>query len=273
MATEVPADIRPGENRAILTLADGSVIRLDDAVKGVISQQGDAEIKKVADGEIVYNQAGNRVQDSRINTVSTPRGGQFRITLPDGSAVWLNSSSLIRFPTGFEAAERRVEIEGEVFFEVKKDATRPFRVVFGGNEVEVLGTSFNIAHYSDEAVSRTTLVEGAVSFRGGGKVSVLKPGQEASVTESGVVSIADVDVEEAIAWKNGLFFFQDADVGSVMRQVSRWYDVEVVYEGTFSKKQLRGKVPRSEALSELMNMLHYAGLRYRMEGRKIIVMQ
>ncbi len=270
-AIEVQADIRPGANRATLTLADGSVIRLADVSEGIISRQGDAEIKKLADGEIAYKLAGSPVQDNRINTVSTPRGGQFRVSLPDGSMVWLNASSLIRFPTGFAADERRVEVEGEVFFEVKKDAARPFRVVFGGNEVEVLGTSFNITHYPDEAVSRTTLVEGSVSLQSGGKANVLKPGQEASIAVSGAVKIAEVDVEEVIAWKNGLFYFKETDIGSIMRQVSRWYDVEVSYDGEIPEKQFTGKVRRSVELSDFMEMLEYAGVNYRVHGRQMTI--
>ncbi len=271
VTTEIQPDIKPGTNRAILTLADGSVITLDDAAEGVISQQGDAEIKKVGDGEIAYSQNSDQIQEYRINTVSTPRGGQFRISLPDGSVAWLNASSLIRFPAGFGTNERRVEIEGEVFFDIRKDPERPFRVIFGANEVEVLGTSFNIKHYPDEAVSRTTLVEGSVSLQSGGKVNVLKPGQEASVPVNGPVSIAEVDVEEVIAWKNGLFYFKETDIGSIMQQVARWYDVEVGYEGKIPEKQFTGKVPRSVELSDFMEMFEYAGVNYRIQGRKMII--
>jgi transmembrane sensor len=268
---QILADIQPGSNRALLTLSDGSVIHLDNAENGFISQQGDAEISKTGDGQIIYKDADEKVFTNYINTVSTPRGGQYQIGLPDGSKVWLNASSSIKFPTSFDMTERRVEIEGEVFFEIQKDVTRPFRVVFGENEVEVLGTSFNIAHYPDEPLSRTTLVEGSIVLRSADEENRLRPGQSAHVTEGASVMIAAVDVEEVIAWKNGLFFFQDAGIESIMRQISRWYDIDVAYEGVAPKKEFDGKVPRSVSLSELLGMLEYAGLRYRIEGRKIVI--
>lgn len=271
VAAGIQSDIKPGTNRAMLTLADGSTIQLGDVADGVISQQGATEISKVGDGRVVYNEAGNEERSNQVNIVSTPRGGQYQIGLPDGSRVWLNASSSIKFPASFAADERRVEIEGEVFFEIEKDIIRPFRVVFGGNEVEVLGTSFNIAHYRDEAVSRTTLVEGSVALKNGGKKNTLKPGQAASITKDGAVSIAAVDVEEMIAWKNGLFYFKEAGIDSIMRQVSRWYDIEVGYEGVLPQKQFAGKVRRSVELSEFMAMLQYAGVNYRIEGRKMII--
>lgn len=269
----IQSDIKPGTNRAVLTLADGSVIQLDDAADGVISQQGGAEISKVEDGRILYKDTGAEEVKGLVNIVSTPRGGQYQIGLPDGSRVWLNASSSIKFPADFAADERRVEIEGEVFFEIEKEPGRPFRVVFDGNEVEVLGTSFNITNYHDEAVSRTTLVEGAVRLKNGDGESRLTPGQGATITKEGAVSIGEVDVEQVIAWKNGLFYFQDADIEMIMRQVSRWYDIEVSYEGIVSKRQFDGKVPRSVSLSELIGMLEYAGLSYRMEGRKMVIVQ
>lgn len=271
VAAGIQSDIKPGTNRAMLTLADGSVIELDDAADGVISQQGAIEISKIGDGRLVYNDAGNENSNKQINIVSTPRGGQYQIGLPDGTMVWLNASSSIKFPAGFAADERRVEIEGEVFFDVKKDAARPFRVAFGANEVEVLGTSFNIAHYPDEVVSRATLVEGSVALKNGNKRNTLIPGQAASINKDGEISIAMVDIEEMIAWKNGLFDFKEADIETIMRQVSRWYDIEVGYEGVLPQKQFAGKVRRSVELSEFMAMLQYVGVNYRIEGRKMII--
>ncbi len=273
VAAGIQSDIKPGTNRAVLTLADGSVIQLDDVADGIISQQGATEISKVGDGRLMYNAAGSEGAGKQINVVSTPRGGQYQINLPDGTMVWLNASSSIKFPAGFAADERRVEIEGEVFFEVKKDVTRPFKVIFGGNEVEVLGTSFNIAHYPDEAVSRTTLVEGSVALKNGDKKNTLKPGQAASITKDGAVSVAAVDIEEMIAWKNGLFYFREAGIETIMQQVSRWYDIEVGYNGVLPEKQFTGKVRRSVNLSEFMAMLQYAGVNYRMEGRKMVLVR
>jgi len=267
----IQSDIKPATNRAMLTLADGSTVLLDDAADGVISRQGAIEISKVEDGYIVYKVAGNKVYANGINTVSTPRGGRYKVGLPDGSAVWLNASSSIKFPAGFGADERKVEIEGEVFFDIKKDVMRPFRVIFGVNEVAVLGTRFNIAYYPDEAVSRTTLVEGSVALKNGNKKNTLVPGQAASITKDGAISIAAVDVEEMIAWKNDLFYFKEADIKTIMQQVSRWYDIEVGYEGVLPEKQFAGRVRRDVELSEFMAMLQYAGVNYRMEGRKMII--
>lgn len=271
VAAEVHSDIKPGTNRAMLTLADGSTVVLDDAADGLISRQGAIEINKVKDGYIVCKVAGNRVYKNGINIVSTPRGGRYHVGLPDGSAVWLNASSSIKFPAGFGAHERKVEIEGEVFFDIKKDVMRPFRVIFGANEVAVLGTRFNIAYYPDEAVSRTTLVEGSVALKNGNKKNTLVPGQAASITRDGAISIAAVDVEEMIAWKNDLFYFKEADIKTIMQQVSRWYDIEVGYEGVLPEKQFAGRVRRDVELSEFMAMLQYAGVNYRMEGRKMII--
>ncbi|GAA4432226.1 hypothetical protein GCM10023091_03960 [Ravibacter arvi] len=271
LTARVQPAIKPGGNRAMLTLADGSTVLLDEAADGLILRQGAIEINKVTDGYLEYKAAGNEHPANGNHTISTPRGGQYKIGLPDGSMVWLNASSSIRFPTGFSAVERKVEIEGEAFFDIKKDIRRPFKVIFGDNEVAVLGTKFNIANYPDEAVSRTTLVEGSVALKSGNKRNKLVPGQAASVGRDGTISIGPVDVEEVTAWKNNLFYFKGADIASIMQQVSRWYDIDIAYEGVLPKKQLAGKVPRNVELSEFMSMLQYAGINYRMEGRKMII--
>ena len=280
------SDIRPGGNRATLTLADGTVISLDSAAKGAVIRQGTAQISKAGEGELVYAQsadaqsadaqyadaqsAGNGLQ---MNMMSTPRGGQYQITLPDGTKAWLNASSSIRFPVAFARNERRVEVQGEVYFQVRKDKQRPFRVNFGSNEIEVLGTSFNVMNYTDEQASQTTLEEGSLIVRSRNQESKLKPGEQASIVREGTLAVAQVDVEEALAWKDGLFHFEDAGIEEVMRQAARWYDIEVTYEGPVPRRQFTGTIERNLNISELMTMLQYAGVNYRIEGRKVRILR
>ena len=196
-----------------------------------------------------------------------------QITLPDGTKAWLNASSSIRFPVAFAAGERRIEVNGEVYFQVRKDKSRPFRVNFGKNEIEVLGTSFNVMNYEDEHTSQTTLEEGSLIVKSGRQQSKLRPGDQASIAKEGAMSVSQVDIEEAIAWKDGLFHFQYAGVEEVMRQAARWYDVEVSYEGPVPEKQLTGTVERNLNISELMTMLQYSGVKSRIEGRKIVILK
>ena len=266
-------DVPPGGNRAMLTLADGSTILLDSAANGLLAKQGSTDIRKTNDGQLVY--ASETVNSAavlpQINTLSTPKGGQYHIVLPDGSKVWLNASSSIRFPAVFTGNERKVEITGEVFFEVTKDKTKPFKVLFGDSEVEVLGTSFNIMAYTDEESSKTTLVEGSVSLKNLHANKHLKPGEQASVSSEGQIMSKSVDVDAAIAWKSGLFYFRDSGIEEIMRQAARWYAVDVVYRGKIPIRQFTGKVSRNVNISELLTMLRYAGVNCRLEDDKIIV--
>jgi ferric-dicitrate binding protein FerR (iron transport regulator) len=276
---EIPAaqvtkmvDIKPGGNKALLTLSDGSAIALDEIASGFVAQQGDAEISKSQDGILVYN-AKNNVSSNKpsINKITTPKGGQYQVRLPDGSTVWLNASSSIRFPSVFAASERNVEITGEAYFEVAKDKSKPFKVKFNQSEVLVLGTSFNIMAYPEEGASKTTLVEGSVSIKNVYQNAKLRPGQQASVLSSGYIKTKFTPVEEAVAWKNGEFYFQEAGVEEVMRQLSRWYDVEISYHGKVPPKQFSGRISRQVNLSEITNMLRYAGVNCRLEEKKIMI--
>ncbi len=271
MTEVVESDILPGTNKAMLTLGDGSVINLDDTKDGILTFEGEVEIAKANDGRLIYGKA--TVENGKIpdNIISTPRGGQYQVKLPDGSDIWLNASSTIKFPVAFAGNERRVEITGEVFFEVRKDETRPFIVVFGSNEVEVLGTSFNISHYGDELSSMATLVEGSIALNAGNKKNKLTPGQGATITDDGNIKVGMVNIEEITAWKNGMFYFRDAGIDLVMRQVSRWYNIEVKYEGIIPQKKLAGKVSREVSLDEIMSMLQYAGVNYRLSGRTLTI--
>ncbi|PWJ58640.1 FecR protein [Dyadobacter jejuensis] len=266
-------EILPGGHKAALTLADGTIIPLDSLSNGKLAEQGGVVITKTENGKLVYKVVGpteGRIK-GHLNSISTPRGGQYEIELPDGSIAWLNASSTMRFPTEFAKDERKVEIEGEVYFEIKKDIHRPFKVRFGPNEIDVLGTHFNVMYYSDEDLTAATLIEGSVLLNTSTARNQLKPGQQALVKNTGQTIVKTVDTDKILAWKNGFFHFEDDGIQSVMRQVSRWYDIEVVYEGTPTSRQLTGKVSREVGISELMEMLQYAGIKYRIEGKRIIV--
>jgi hypothetical protein len=263
-----PAVIKPGGNKAILTLAGGQQVILDDARKGSLGDQGGANVVKTSDGSLAYH--GSALPAAPVyNMVSTPRGGQYEVTLPDGSRVWLNAASSLRFPTSFVGADREVEITGEAYFEVAKDASRPFVVKTPGLDVDVLGTDFDINTYSDEAVSRATLLNG--SIRVGGRV--LQPGEQAVVNhEDGALKVlSGVDKEEAVAWKNGNLQFNDADIPSILRQVARWYDVDIVYEGKVPQEHFTGRVSRDTDLSGVLHIFALSQIHFRIEGRKIVV--
>ncbi|KAA0993310.1 FecR family protein [Dyadobacter aurulentus] len=265
-------DIPPGGNRAMLSLSDGRQIVLDSAADGLLGSHGEARFTKIGDGALnVAVSKTSQKADLHNNTLSTPKGGQYQVTLHDGSKVWLNASSSIRFPTVFAENNRIVEISGEAYFEVAKDKNRPFSVRFGTSEVEVLGTSFNIMAYQDEAASKTTLVEGSVKLKNGKEFKKLKPGEQGTIQAGSPIRTAQVDTEREIAWKNGLFFFRDFGIEEIMRQAARWYNIEVSYEGKIPRRQFTGKVSRNVNISELLNMLRYAGVNCKIEQNNVIV--
>ena len=267
-------DVAPGGNKAILTLADGSVIVLDSAQNGTLTNQGNTKVIKLDNGQLAYNSAGIKSTEVLFNTISTPRGGQYQVILPDGSKVWLNAASSLRFPAAFTGAERRVDVTGEGYFEVAKNTAMPFVVAVNGAEVQVLGTHFNVMAYDDEATMKTTLLEGSVKFVKGNTSSLLKPGQQSQLTPTGSVNVVNnVDVEQVMAWKNGLFHFEDADIQTIMRQLSRWYDVEVVYQNKTNNDQFVLGMPRSSKLSDVLKVLELTGdIRFGIEGKKIIIL-
>jgi transmembrane sensor len=286
-------DVLPGGNKAMLTLANGSSILLDSAQKGLLTQQGNANVIKTNNGQLSYK--ANSLADAPVsfNTISTPRGGQYQVILPDGSSVWLNAASSLRFPTAFTTRERRVELSGEGYFAITKDPARPFKVAVlpppetgGGNEtspqspvpdrlleVEVLGTEFNVKAYRDEAAISTTLVEGAVILAHAGKNWLLHPGQKASLESTGTMRMdKDADVDEATAWKNGRFEF-NGNIKDIMRQIARWYDVEVKYEDNVSDKSFVFATPRTANVSEVLKILELTGsIHFLIEDRTITVM-
>ncbi|MGN6341472.1 MAG: FecR family protein [Ginsengibacter sp.] len=265
-------DVSPGRNTAMLTLANGTTINLDSAANGALTTQGNAKILNL-NGLLSYNTVGNKSSEVLYNTISTPRGGQYQLMLADGSKVWLNAASSLRFPASFAGKERKVELLGEAYFEVAKNAAMPFKVKVHGMEVEVLGTHFNINSYDNESIVRTTLLEGSIKINKDDKSSLLKPGQQAQMNEAGEIKIiSNVDVEEAIAWKEGKFQFDKADIHAIMRQLARWYDVEVEYKGNVSS-HFGGTISRDVNLSQVLNMLHLTGeVNFKIEGKKVVVM-
>jgi ferric-dicitrate binding protein FerR (iron transport regulator) len=272
--TSSPSDLLPGTHAATLTLADGSTVVLDSTANGAMLQQGSTEIVKLADGRLAYKNSVAAATQVLYNTLATPKGGQYRVTLPDGTSVWLNAASSLKYPTVFTGPERQVELTGEAYFEVAKNPRQPFIVAASGNKVVVHGTHFNINAYSDEAAMRTSLLEGSVSVQTSSGTAKLVPGQQASIDKNGVaIKVAAADVAQAIAWKNGYFSFENADLNTVMRQIARWYDVEVVYEGTPTDDRFSGEMPRSSKASEVLKILELSAIQFRIEGKKIVVMQ
>jgi len=269
-------DVLPGGNKAVLTLANGKKIILDNANTGVLAKQGSTDIDKTKDGQIIYKafNHGQNDQNIALNTISTPTGGQYQVVLSDGSKVWLNAASSLRFPAVFKGKTREVEITGEAYFEVAKNAAMPFLVKTGRTVIEVLGTNFNVMAYRDESFIKTTLLEGSVKVRSGNSINFLKPGQQALLNAQGQTKIIeDVDVDDETAWKNGLFQFKDAGIEAVMRQIERWYNVTISYEGKIPVKQFTGRISRNVKVSELLNMLKYFDVNFKIDGRNIIVMK
>lgn len=269
-------DIAPGGERAVLVLANGSTILLDTASHGILSNGGNGKVIKLGDGSIVYEAGDGMVNTTAYNTMRTPRGGQYRLTLPDGSKAWLNASSSITFPSAFAGDQRKVSITGEVYFEVQHEKIRPFIVAINAETaVQVLGTSFNINAYNDEPTIGTTLLEGSVRIISGGKEAVLVPGQQArtgSQSPGSRIEVGLVDTEAVMSWKNGLFNFDNKNLEEVMRQLSRWYDIDVVYENGVPDITLGGKLGKDLTLSEIMGVLKQYEIHFKMEGRRMIVL-
>jgi transmembrane sensor len=266
-------DRLPGGDKALLTLADGSQIALDSAGNGILAQQGNTKITKNQDGQLIYTSTGPGTNEIAYNTLETPRGGQFKITLPDGSKVWLNAASSLKYPAAFIGNERKVEITGEAYFEIAKDVSKPFKVQLNQMEVEVLGTHFNINGYADEDVVRTTLLEGSVKINTKDRNNFLKPGQQAQLQKTGRIKlINDTDLEETMAWKDGNFQFENSDINTVMRQITRWYDVDIEYKGRVTKHFI-GTISRNVNLSQVLTMLQQTGeVKFIIEGKKVVVM-
>lgn len=286
-----PRDLPPGRDAAVLTLADGKTIILDSA-SGTISQQGSATVNNTK-GMVSYSPSTADGREGPVyNTVSTARGNQYQLILADGSKVWLNSASSLRFPTSFTGSRREVELNGEGYFEIAKDASKPFHVKTQTQDVEVLGTHFNVNAYRDEESIKTTLLEGKVklsrslsaealakagaigpdSYRE--QSAILKPGEQAVLTHNSRFMINDnVDIDQVMAWKNGWFEFDNTDIKTIMRQISRWYDVDVRYEAKTANETYGGRISRNLNLSNILKMLESYGVHFRLEGKTVVVMR
>ena len=276
-------DIAPGGNKAILTLADGSTIVLDSMQNGLLAQQGNTHIIKLDEGQLAYRGDKKNSAEIMYNTISTPRGGQYQMVLPDGSKVWLNASSSLHFPASFSSKERRVELTGEAYFEVAPMGSSkkiPFIVhinsssSYKGMDVQVLGTHFNIMAYADEQNIQTTLLEGKVKVSQDGITRNLDPGKQAVVNhQTHTITVATANVDLAVAWKNGLFRFKETGIRELMRQVERWYNVEVEYQTNRSDQDYTGIVSRKENVSAILKMLEATGtVHFQIEKSKIIVL-
>jgi ferric-dicitrate binding protein FerR (iron transport regulator) len=271
-------DIPPGHNGAILTLADGSTILLDSATNGTIAQQANTTITKT-NGQLSYNNKSD-IEKSDIeksyNVLTTPPGRQFSIVLPDGSKVWLNAASSLRYPAAFAGNERVVELTGEAYFEIAANAALPFFVQSTGQQVQVLGTHFNINAYTNEPNTKTTLLEGSIRVTNPTSKNPtsknLTPGQQSQLQEQ-YLTVQPADVAQAVAWKDGLFSFHHADLQAIMRQLSRWYNVEVQFEGNPGQEQFTGKIGRNLSLHDVMEGLAFTHVKYRIEeGKRIVVL-
>lgn len=270
--------IKPGTNKAYLTLADGKRITLTDSTTGTLALQGSVKITKTADGQIAYQVVDEgKEQPGKYNTLEAPKGGQYQITLIDGTKVWLNAASVLKYPTKFDGTERKVALTGEAYFEVAKDNKKPFRIISDNQTIEVLGTHFNVNAYSDESAIKTTLLEGSVKvFRTaeGSNYKILTPGQQ-SVLSSSELNVREVDTEEAVAWKEGFFIFENDNLKILMRKLERWYDVEVDYTGIADNKtKITGTLSRNTQLAEVLKLLEETDkFKFKTEGRRITIMR
>lgn len=288
IAVNTPTDVSaPTDNRAMITLADGTKVFLDSVGNGQLAQQGTIKLIKLANGKIVYQPLGNgRGQSMAYNTLSNPRGSKvIDMQLSDGSHVWLNAGSSITYPVAFIGNERSVKLEGEGYFEVAPltlptgqagpkggHGKMPFKVSVNGAEIQVLGTHFNVNAFKDDGQDiKITLLEGSVKINSGNATGLLKPGQQALVAND-VKIVSDVDMHLVMAWKNGYFQFDRASLQNVMKQVSRWYDVDVVYEGYNQPREFAGEIQRGLSLSEVLKILEKNKVHFRIEGKKLVVM-
>lgn len=268
---ELPADVKPPQtNRATITMAGGKTVYLDSAVNGTLTVQGNVQLIRLDDGQIAYRGSAKALI---YNTLTNPRGSKvINMTLSDGSRVWLNAGSSLTYPVAFIGKERKVSVTGEAYFEVAHDRAKPFTVSKGDLQVQVLGTRFNINAYDDESDTRITLLQGSVKVKHGKEEDMLQPGQQAQIA-SAIKITSDVNVEQVMAWKNGLFVFDRAGVEGVMRQLARWYDLEVHYAGDIPKGTFKGEISKDLGLSQVLNGLTTTRIHFTMEsGNRIIIL-
>jgi len=279
VAVHATQAIVPGSNKAYLTLANGQKIALTGVANGKIAKQAGITITKTRNGQLVYHidksPAGSNSNAAiTFNTIETPRGGQYQVILPDGTQVWLNAASSLKYPTTFSGNSRQVQLSGEAYFEVAHDAARPFKVLSKGQQIEVLGTHFNVNAYDDDPAIQTTLLEGSVKISNNTGQVMLKPGQQATLKDDYLqFSVKNVDANDAIAWKNGYFMFKNENIKSVMKKIARWYDVDIDYEGDLYQKRLGGTVSKFEKINDLLHTIQLThSVHFKVIGRRVIVM-
>ncbi|MGF7037429.1 FecR family protein [Mucilaginibacter lappiensis] len=268
--------IKPGTTTAVLTLANGANIVLDNAANGVVATSGNTAIKKLKNGLLSYTDNGTDagVDANALNTITIPRGGQYTVTLPDGTNVWLNSESSLTYPVGFKGTNRKVSLKGEAYFEVAKNKQMPFIVHTNEVDVKVLGTHFNVKAYQDDSGVKTTLLEGSVRLSNTVAFAMLVPGEQ-GVADRSAKKIAKkkANINQVMAWKSGYFVFREDDIHDIMKQISRWYDVDVEYRGNMSNIKFGGTYSKNKDINELLKGLELTGLiHFKIEGRRIIVM-
>jgi len=264
----------PDKNRAAITLSNGNIVYLDSTANGTLAQQAGVSVVKLADGQLAYT-AGAASHTLEYNTLYNPRGSKIvNLTLSDGPKVWLNSETTLRYPVDFIGSDRKVEVSGEAYFEVAQMPSKPFKVTAQKMEVEVLGTHFNVNAYREEDIISTTLLEGSVKLNSGSNSVRIRPGEQARFSETfdGAFKIdPGVDVEKVLAWKKGIFEFDDFELPAIMRQISRWYDLDIVYEKRPGTAKYGGGISKEAPLSNVLKMLEAYGIRFRLEGNKIFV--
>ncbi|SHM58384.1 FecR family protein [Chitinophaga jiangningensis] len=267
------ADLLPGSNKATLTLGNGTTLTLDSASNRHLATQGSTQVSQQKGGMLVYTGGRQSEGQPEFNTLTTPKGGQYRLTLPDGSKVWLNAMSSLRFPASFPGKERRVEVQGEAYFDIATNTQQPFIVMAANTAIEVLGTKFNVNAYTEQQTLTTTLLQGKVKVSSANTV-ILEPGQQSVNASSGkqMIRIVDqADTELATAWMNGYFRFKQASVQEVMQQIARWYDIEVSYEGLPPAQKFSGEISRTSKLSEVLTGLSMSGIHTKVTGNKVII--
>lgn len=264
----VAIEAAPGADKAVLTLGNGQRIVLDSTANGMLTTQGDSRITN-QNGQLDYQPGGGTAKTAiASNTLTTPRGGQYKLILPDGTKVWLDAESSITYPAAFSGNTRHVSITGQAYFEVVHDAKAPFEVEVRGQKVRDIGTSFNINAYPDEPAMKITLVNGAVAVN---DIKLNHPGQQAEYSNGNIKETPDADLRSILAWKNGLFYLTSADIATVMRQISRWYDVDVAFEKGMPAGHITGEVPRNTMLSSVLQVLQTSGVHFHVEGKTIYV--
>jgi len=276
-AYHIPAKIIPGSQQATLTISNGHIIALANAANGILANTGGSRVVKQRQGQIVYDAKETSPANSGVayNTLTTPRGGEYQVVLPDGTKVWLNAASSLTYPVQFNGNDRRVKLTGEAYFEVAKNKEKPFYVSMNDAQVRVLGTHFNISAYGDDDFTTTTLLEGSVQVSKNNSVSLLKPGQQAVIKHSSDdIAVSDANIEDAMAWKNGMFIFNDDNITGIMKKISRWYDVDVEYADDLSDQKFGGSYHRSKNINDLLQYLEMIGkIHFKIQGRRITVMK